>query len=103
MREPIYRYVNHGVKPGSFLCAVIDNDLLNAVGCADFENLQCLAAFVGYFHNEAPSACHGSREKREAWLEKFKPKAPSSPVRTTRPTSTGELREDEQTRGGMLP
>jgi hypothetical protein len=68
MMGAIRRYIDDRIPPGSFLEAVICNDLQNAVGCADDTNLHNLPAFVGYFYNEAPSTCWGSREKYEAWL-----------------------------------
>jgi hypothetical protein len=69
MMDGIKRYIEHHIKPGSFLCAVIQNDLREAVGAADDENIANLPAYVGYFYNEAPSICWGSREKMEAWLK----------------------------------
>lgn len=62
MMDAIRRYIDHGVLPGEFLIAVISNDLREAVGRADDENRKNLMAFVGYFYNEAPSTCWGSKE-----------------------------------------
>lgn len=67
MMPGIQRYINDGIIPGDFLQAVICNNLREAVGRADDENLQNLPAFVMYFHNEAPGACWGSKDKMEAW------------------------------------
>ena len=64
----IERYIEDLVKPGDFLTAVICNNLKGAVGQADDENIHLLPVYVAYFHNEAPSACWGSREKMIAWL-----------------------------------
>lgn len=71
MMEAIDRYINDRLEPGSFLTAVICNDLQGAVGCADNENLKNILAYVGYFYNEAPSECWGSEEKMQAWLKKY--------------------------------
>ena len=68
MLAAIKRYIHGRVIPGDFLQAVICNDLTGAVGRADDDNLANLPAFVGYFYNEAPSRCWGSKEKMEAWL-----------------------------------
>ena len=68
MLEGIRNYVDHGIEPGSFLSAVICNDLKAAVGAADYRNIRNIPAFVGYFYNEAPSACWGSNEKMIAWM-----------------------------------
>ena len=71
MMGGIKRYIENGIEPGSFLMAVLCNNLCEAVGRADSENMANLPAYVSYFYNEAPSACHGSSEKVKAWLEKF--------------------------------
>ncbi len=68
MMAAIRRYIEERLQPGDFLTAVIDNDLAEAVGRADDENMANLPAFVGYFYNEAPSSCWGSPAKRRAWL-----------------------------------
>ncbi len=68
--EAIRRYIDHGIEPGSFLSAVICNDLKSAVGKADVFNMANLPAFVGYFYNEAPSSCWGSNERMIAWMAK---------------------------------
>jgi hypothetical protein len=70
MMGGIERYINQGIKPGSFLTAVICNDLKGAVMRADDENLPNLVAFVAYFYNEAPAPCWGSPEAMKAWMEK---------------------------------
>lgn len=69
MMGAITRYIEHRLQPGSFLEAVICNDLREAVGQADDTNIRNLPAYVGYFYNEAPSSCWGSVEKYQAWLE----------------------------------
>ena len=68
MVAAIRRYIDDREAPGDFLTAIICNDLKEAVGRADDEKLLNLPAFVGYFYNEAPSLCWGSREKMVAWL-----------------------------------
>jgi len=68
MMEGIKLYIEHRIEPGGFLSAVICNDLQLAVGMADAENIRNLPAYVGYFYNEAPSQCWGSKEKFHKWL-----------------------------------
>jgi hypothetical protein len=68
MMDGINLYVEHGIPPGDFLCAVITNDLSEACGRADDENIDNLPAYVAYFYNEAPSLCWGSVEKMQAWI-----------------------------------
>ena len=69
MMGGIDRYINNRIRPGEFLCAVISNNLKEAVGQADDENILNLPAYVAYFYNEAPSGCWGSKEKMKAWLK----------------------------------
>jgi hypothetical protein len=53
-------YVEHGQIPGSFLQAVICNDLRAAVERADANNITILPAYVSWLYNEAPAQCWGS-------------------------------------------
>ena len=71
MMAGIRRYIKKGIPPGDFLRAVICNDLTDAVSRADDVNLYNLPAYAGYFYNEAPGNCWGSREKMEKWIAKF--------------------------------
>ena len=71
MMGSIRRYIVTGVEPGGFLSAVICNDLRDAVGQADGENLALIPAYVKFFYNDAPSECWGSREKFKAWVARF--------------------------------
>jgi hypothetical protein len=70
MMTSIRNYVNRGVLPGSFLQAVISNDFSRACFNADDENLANLLAFAGYFYNEVPSECWGSRHKMLQWISR---------------------------------
>jgi len=72
MMPGIKRYVEHGAEPGSFLSAIIQNNLSEAVGRADSENQKNIPAFVAYFYNKCPLACWGSKEKMESWIDSFK-------------------------------
>jgi hypothetical protein len=68
LRAGLLRYVTSGVRPGHFICAVLDNDLTEAVGHADSEQrLAQLKAVVGWLFNFTPSTCWGSKSKRLAW------------------------------------
>lgn len=69
MQNAIRRYILEGIIPGSFLQAVICNNLRDAVNAADDENLPLLRRYVQWFYNIAPANCHGSKEKMLAWIE----------------------------------
>ena len=71
MAIKIDEYIEEGAPVGDFLTAVICNNLQDAVGHADPENLANLRAFTSYFYNYAPSPCWGSPEKMEAWRARF--------------------------------
>ncbi len=64
----IARYIESGVMPGSFLTAVISNDLIGAICRADDDmTIEELRALRLWFYNDAPSQCHGSPQKMAAW------------------------------------
>lgn len=64
----VRRYLEDHKSPGSFLEAVISNDLSEAVGAADIENLENLPAYVMFFYNEAPGNCWGTKDKYLKWI-----------------------------------
>lgn len=67
--EALIRYRDHGLPPGSFLTAFLSNNLMEALGRADIENLQNFAA-IGYFiYNAIPERSHGSMSKVATWIE----------------------------------
>jgi hypothetical protein len=68
MMDGITRYIEQGVPPGDFLRAIICNDLAEAVGRADDENLVNIPAYVAYFYNEAPGPCWHSSENMAEWI-----------------------------------
>ena len=72
MMPGIERYVKYGIIPGSFLQAIICNELKEAFICADDENFVNIAAYVNYFYNNVPRAAWGSRGIMEAWSEGIK-------------------------------
>lgn len=71
MQEGLKRYVIDRLRPGDFITAVVQNDLRNAVGHADDENLPLIPLYVRWFYNRAPSRCHGSPKAFVEWLEKL--------------------------------
>jgi hypothetical protein len=64
------RYLTHGLEPGSFLTAVLTNDLFGAVNRADTWNSQSLADIVKWLYNEAPRGSFGDEELVKAWLNR---------------------------------
>jgi len=74
MMPGLKAYVEDRAPPGSFLMAVLENDLSRAVGMADENNIGNLPAYASYLHNEMPYSCHGSPAKVKAWLAAGKEK-----------------------------
>jgi hypothetical protein len=68
MHGGIVRYLVNKIAPGSFLTAVICNDLRRACENADATNATLLIEYVKFFYNDAPSQSWGSREKFDAWM-----------------------------------
>jgi hypothetical protein len=62
-------YVERKLYPGSFLTAVLSNNLVNAVSKADSSNLAALPLIVKFMYNRMPAACWGSEEKIHNWCE----------------------------------
>ncbi len=69
MAEGLRDYVNHGREPGHFLAAVLENDLVEAAGKADFVNMANLPAFAAFLYNYAPRGYWGSREAVREWVQ----------------------------------
>lgn len=67
--DAIDRYVSDGIPTGSFLEAVLCNDLMEAMGPADMKNRLALFKICDYIYNETPSGCHGSIEKVKEWVK----------------------------------
>ena len=70
MHGGIVRYFENGIAPGSFLCAVIDNDLREAVARADDTNLYLLRNYMQWFYNHAPSSSWGYPGAADEWCKK---------------------------------
>lgn len=71
MVGPLIRYFNLHLPPGSFLGAVLANDLVEAVSCADDVNKRYLPEYIMWLYNYAPGRPNGwgSPEAVAAWLE----------------------------------
>ena len=63
IKDSLSRYVEQGIKPGSFLTAVLENDLMEAMGRADAINRYNLYDICTYIYNELPGRMWGNPEK----------------------------------------
>lgn len=68
IRHSLALYIEHGCDTGSFLAAVLENNLVRAVQCADENTLAALPHIVAYLYHEVRGDCWGSPEKRRAWI-----------------------------------
>lgn len=66
------RYIDHGIPTGSFLRAVLTNDLFEAFAQADQTNRYAMFDIVGWIYDKAPSKCHGSEKAYKDWIEMHK-------------------------------
>ena len=68
--EALERYKNSHLNAGSFLRAVISNDLVSAVQKADSESLKSLPQIAIWAYTELPAEAWGSYEKFQKWTER---------------------------------
>jgi hypothetical protein len=61
------RYAKTGGHLGSFLEAVISNDLFRAVGLADPDSMRALKKIGAYIYCQLPLGCYGSDMQVKAW------------------------------------
>jgi len=70
-KDSLDRYINHGIAPGSFLRAVLENNLYNAINFGDADSLENLNSICLYIYNYLPGNSWGSKETVRAWVAKF--------------------------------
>jgi len=68
MQDGMQMYIEYRIEPGSFLTAVLENDLMGALGKADDINKHRLYDYGLWLYNEAPAGCFGSVEAVREWL-----------------------------------
>jgi hypothetical protein len=71
-QDALRNYVEHGLEPGSFLTAVLTNDLFGALGRADYMNKVYLEEICRWIYNEIPADAWGSREAVDLWIERIR-------------------------------
>ncbi len=63
------RYRDCHCPTGSFLQAILENNLMEAVGRADDDNLRDIVEIVRFVYWDMPHTCHGSPKIVAAWVE----------------------------------
>lgn len=66
--EGLQRYIDQRVETGSFLRAVLSNDLTDAVRRADPDSFAALPLLLDWLRDNAPAACWGSPGRVQSWL-----------------------------------
>ena len=69
MHDGAIGYVNKGYCPGSFLNAVLRNDLIAAAETADDINREYLYGWACFVYNAVPMAARGSQEAIDNWIK----------------------------------
>ena len=67
MKDGVMLYVFQGVRPGSFLTAVLENNLTQSFGQADHNNVACMFDWAKLLYMYLPSQCWGSKEIVANW------------------------------------
>lgn len=60
-------WIEEGIATGSFMLAVLENNLKESFIRADSINRARLQDIVAFFYQEAPAACWGSKEAIKEW------------------------------------
>lgn len=68
MRHGVEGYITCGWKPGSFLYAVLCNNLVEAAANADDVNKHALFEWASLLYNELPAGSWGSPEIVANWI-----------------------------------
>lgn len=63
----VKRFIEQGITPGSFLTAVLENDLKETFAKADTVAIRELPGIVAWLYSYAPADCWGSQENVHAW------------------------------------
>ncbi len=70
MKKGIEAWVEHGIRPGSFLTAALENNFVWAALKADAQNSLLLREWALFIFNELPGDAWGSPEKLKLWEKK---------------------------------
>lgn len=70
--DGLVAFITRGVPTGSFLRAVLTNNLREACNRADDDNKKALYNIVFFLYNYAPMGCWGSEANYTDWRESFK-------------------------------
>lgn len=87
--DALIRYIIRGDPLGSFLEAIIRNDLVESAARADMENIQILHVYASFLFNFAPGTSWGSKDAIDKW-RKDRKRSPLSFGSVTWPTDKAQ-------------
>lgn len=67
MADGLERYFLRGVRPGSFMTAILAGDLYHAVQTADMSNRSVIREWALWIMHNLPVDCYGSIEAVDEW------------------------------------
>lgn len=70
IRKAIDDYVDHGLRPGDCLVAVLSNDMRAAFARADAEYVVAMPAIMMHLNSSVPVACWGTPDAVHAWIRR---------------------------------
>lgn len=79
-KDAIDRWTDQGIPPGSFVQAVLENDLMGAYARADDTNMAHMKDIVQYVYDYVPALAHGSKEIMIAWQKRLQAKSGTDTV-----------------------
>lgn len=68
MRDSLENYLEQGIHPGSFLQAVLENNLTEAFGRADMENGLLMKWWAQLMYSYVPAIARGSANNVNEWI-----------------------------------
>lgn len=68
IKQSLDRYVKDGIRPGSFVNAVLSNDLMGAIGYADDMNRLRLPEICIVVTEDVPWRLYGSASAVDTWV-----------------------------------
>lgn len=68
MAGAVQCYIENGLEPGSFMRALLCNDLRGAIARADGMNIARIPHWVVWMENNLPGAAWGSAQNYENWI-----------------------------------
>jgi hypothetical protein len=67
--DPLFNYLVHGFKPGSFWTAVLCNDFMAAIQSSHPSNtIEALKSTVGWIRDSFPPESYGDYHRVEQWI-----------------------------------